>query len=115
MIGEDRGAGTVAVIGVAAVIIGLAGMLAPVSAISVARHRAAAAADAAALAAAAAVAGFGPVVDDPCASAEMVADAGGAALVACDLNGLVVTIQAAVETAFGLVAARATAGPLLGG
>ncbi len=111
MSGADRGAGTVAVIGLAALVIGLAGMLAPVTAVSVARHRVAAAADAAALAAAEVLAGFGPVTADPCGTAAIIANAGGVGLVGCELDGLVVTVEAAVDTAFGAVLARATAGP----
>lgn len=95
----------------AAAVIGLAALLAPVASISVARHRAAAAADAAALAGAAVVAGLAAAPEGPCAAAAELAVRGGAALRDCDVDGLVVTVEASVATGLGEVAARATAGP----
>ena len=108
----DRGAATVAAIGLAAAAIGLAAMLAGVTGIPVARHRAVAAVDAAALAAAAIVAGFGSGLgDEPCGVAAAILDRHGVVLHACVVDGLVVTIDASAATPFGAVSARATAGP----
>jgi len=105
----DRGAGTVAALGIVAFGIGLAVLLAPISGIAVARHRAAAAADAAALAAAGVLSGFAS--GDPCGRAAEVAAAGGTSLHHCDLDGLVATVAVAAGTALGPVLAVATAGP----
>jgi len=109
---RDAGAGAVAVLGVAATVVALAVALIPIASISVSRHRAAVAADASALAAAAAVAGLGSQAgEDPCAAGSALAARHGAVLGGCIVDGLVVTVEAAVETVFGPVAARATAGP----
>jgi len=115
---SDRGSGTVAAIGLAAAVVAIAALLAPVAGIATARHRAASAADAAALAGAAVVAGLGPdsylgtgSSDDPCAVAADLAARHGAAIDSCAIGGLIVTVRAVVGTAFGPVAAAATAGP----
>lgn len=109
---DDRGAGTIAVLGLAAAVVGLGALLAPVAGVAVARHRAAAAADAAALAAAAVVAGVETGLGgEPCTAADAVAVRHGAGVVSCELDGLVVTIQARVDLAFGRLTAVATAGP----
>ncbi len=87
-------------------------MPAPAVSVSVARHRVAAAADAGALAAAVVVGGFGTAfAEEPCAAAELLATRHGGELVACEIDGLVVTVEVAVGTGFGPVAMRATAGP----
>jgi secretion/DNA translocation related TadE-like protein len=80
---------------------------------TVARHRVEAAADLAALAAATRLAG-GP--GPPCAAAEQVARANGAALLGCRLTGSDVEVEAETTLAFGglgsyRVQARARAGP----
>lgn len=108
----DRGAGTVAAVGLAATVLLVAGLLAPVVASAAARHRAVAAADAAAIAAAAVVAGFEiDVVGGPCAAAAAVAAAHEADLGHCEFDGLVATVETGVGTAFGRASAWATAGP----
>ena len=130
---SDRGAGTIAAVGVVAAVLGLAALLAPVAGIATARHLAASAADAAALAAAAVVAGLmglagteigpetatgpdqiGAFSGDPCDVADVLAARHGATLDACQIDGLVVTIRVAVKTEFGVVRVTATAGPAEG-
>ncbi|HET8927920.1 MAG TPA: helicase [Microbacterium sp.] len=83
--------------------------LAVVGGASAAAQHAAGAADAAALAAADAAAGA--LDGDPCAVAGAVADANGAALIACDLDGLVATVRAAYPYAGLRAEASARAGP----
>lgn len=106
---DDHGAGTITAIGVLALCLLLATLLAPATAIAPARHLAAAAADAAALAAADTRSGIH--AGDPCEQAARLAAAHGAALRACVIDGAVVTVEAAVGTAFVAVVAAATAGP----
>ena len=109
---DDRGAGTLAVVGLAAAVVGLAVLLAGIAGIPVARHRAMTGADAAALAAAAIVAGFGTDLgEEPCAAAGALLDRHGVEMRSCVVDGLDVTIEASVVTPFGPVAARSTAGP----
>ena len=73
------------------------------------RERTAGAADAAALAAADVVAGVVP--GSPCARAGETAAAGGARLVACDVDGATATVAVESLRPGPVVAARATAGP----
>jgi secretion/DNA translocation related TadE-like protein len=83
--------------------------LAAVSTASVLGQRLAGAADAAALAAADAASGA--VTGVPCERAAQVAEASGALILACDLDGLIATVT--VSARFGVLtaAARARAGP----
>jgi secretion/DNA translocation related TadE-like protein len=106
---RDRGAGTVVVIGVVALVFGIGALTVPVATVGIARHRAAAAADAAALAAADVLVGI--AAGAPCAVAEQVAAAAGVDLTECIPEGLVVTVAVHAPSAFGLVAMAATAGP----
>lgn len=102
-------AGVAVTLGAAAVTSALAVGVAAVGSAAILSARASGAADAAALAAADAASGA--VSGVPCEVAERVAAAGGAVVVACDLDGLVATVQ--VRTGAGLLAAhaRARAGP----
>lgn len=106
---SDHGAGTVTAIGLLALCLLLAALLAPATLVAPARHRAAAAADAAAIAAADTL--IGHHRGDPCDQASRLAEAHGARLRACVPNGLIVTVEAVVSTAFIEVAVAATAGP----
>jgi len=87
----------------------IGGLLVPVVAASVARHRATVAADAAALAAADALVGI--VRGDACARAAEVAAADGASLERCVVDGLVATVRVEARAALLAVEASATAGP----
>ena len=106
---SDRGAGAVlalAIVGAIALV--LLAELALGAALEL-RQRVIGAADAAALAAADAASGA--VSGVPCGLAARVAEAGGATLTACALDGLVATVT--VTAGFGAVpfSARSTAGP----
>ncbi|WP_210508558.1 Rv3654c family TadE-like protein [Naasia sp. SYSU D00057] len=105
----DEGAGSVLVLGVAAVAVLLTALLVPLYMALSANRAVAAAADAAALAAADAASGALPGY--PCELAALIAAENGARLTSCRLDGITATV--AVEGAvFGLpVAAAARAGP----
>jgi secretion/DNA translocation related TadE-like protein len=104
---RDEGFVTVAVVGLAAVLVAVSALLATLGAVAVARHRAASAADLAALAAA------GHVLDGTaCEAAREVARAAGAELTDCRPEGTTVLVVAAVRVgALGTARARARAGP----
>lgn len=97
----DHGAGSVLVLALVMVAVGLIGLLTLVGGAVVARHRAEAAADLAALAAAshAAAAGGGRTMPAAgCRTAEAVAAAGGARLTACrELPDGTVVVEVVVE------------------
>ncbi|WP_243073985.1 Rv3654c family TadE-like protein [Microbacterium sp. SS28] len=99
MAGTGLAVGIVA--GCAALVLGLT----TVSAAAVTGQRLAGAADAAALAAADAASGASRGV--PCERAADVAQAGGASLAACDVDGLVATVT--VSATFGALTASASA------
>lgn len=101
--------GTALAVGALALTAALAVGYASVGAASAHATRLAGTADAAALAAADAASGA--VRGIPCERAEEIAARAGAALVACDLVGLIASVR--VEANFGLLpaAARARAGP----
>ncbi|MDF2560940.1 MAG: helicase [Microbacterium sp.] len=104
-------AGTALAAGVLTVAATLSLGLAAVGGASVTAQRVAGAADAAALAAADAASGAVPTVVEPCALAARVAEASGAQLTGCSLEGLVATVE--VQAAYAGLAAvsRARAGP----
>ncbi|MBB5787599.1 Rv3654c family TadE-like protein [Jiangella mangrovi] len=91
----ERGAGTVLVLAVVLVVMVAVQAVAVLAAGQTARHRAAAAADLAALAAAQRLAS-GAV--DPCADAGRIAQANGADLRDCVVDGAEVEVQVRVET-----------------
>ncbi|MFS0895346.1 helicase [Microbacterium sp. 179-I 3D3 NHS] len=105
MAGSALGAGLVGV--VAALALGFT----VVGGAAVTAQRSAGAADAAALAAADAASGAVVAVEPPCALAARVAQAAGAALLDCTLEGFVATVR--VQAAYAGLAAvsRARAGP----
>lgn len=105
----DRGSGTITAVGLLALCLLLATLLVPTMQLAPARHRAAAAADAAAIAAADTLIGLH--AGDPCERAGQVARAHGAELRACVPDGLIVTVEAVVVTAFVPLFMSATAGP----
>ena len=113
MRGREEGFVTVAVAGLALVLVAVSALVATLSAVAVTRHRAAAAADLAALAAARhAVEGAGPA----CEAGRRVAAAQGAVLVGCRLDGLDVLVEVAVTPPgrlgdLGQARALARAGP----
>lgn len=104
-------AGSVLAAGILGVVGSLAFGLAIVGGASVTAQRAAGAADAAALAAADAASGAVQSADGPCELAARVAEAAGARLTGCVLDGFVATVK--VQAAYaGLAAvAHARAGP----
>lgn len=109
----DAGFVTVAVVGLALVLVAAAGLVATLGAVAVARHRAAAAADLAALAAASHAPDGLPAA---CAAARRVAEAQGASLERCRLEGPDADVVVAVRppgrlAALGSARARARAGP----
>lgn len=106
---DDRGAGTVVVVGMLASAVLVVTSAHALAATLVAHARAASAADAAALAAADTASGREP--GTPCDNAARIAALHGAALTACLLDGLVATVAAEVPAPLVVVSARATAGP----
>lgn len=104
---RQEGFVTVVVVGLAAVLVGAAALLATLGAVAVARHRAASAADLAALAAA------GHLLDGTaCGEARRVARAAGAELVVCRPEATTVLVITAVRLgSLGTARARARAGP----
>ena len=105
----ERGAGTALTLGLGLGLVALLLLVLPVHAVVVARHAVAAAADAAALAAADAASGAVP--GHPCEVAVLVAEANGASVRSCEVDGLVATVTTG-RTILGLdVSERATAGP----
>lgn len=107
--GAERGAGSILVVGILAAVIALTLLAAPIVGLHVDRRRTAAAADAAALAAADTVIGIVP--GEPCGTAARTAEANGAALTACVVDDLVVTVAVARSAGPFVVTATATAGP----
>jgi secretion/DNA translocation related TadE-like protein len=105
----DGGAGSVLGVAVIGAIVTLSIALVPLGAVLARTHAIAGAADAAALAAADARSGAVP--GSPCIVAATVASSNGAALTACELDGLIATVRVG-GSVFGLdVVASATAGP----
>lgn len=104
-------AGSVLAAGVLVVTATLSWGLAVVGGAAVTAQRAAGAADAAALAAADAASGSIVTTDEPCALAAKVAEAAGATLTGCAVDGFVATVH--VKAAYAGLAAvsRARAGP----
>lgn len=92
---SQRGAGTVFILSIVLVVMVALQAVAVLAAGQSARHRAAAAADLAALAAANRLA-FGSA--DPCADAGRIADANGAVLRDCVIDGMEVEVQVRVDT-----------------
>lgn len=89
----DEGFVAVAFAGLVMVLVCVTALLAALGAVAVARHRAASAADLAALAAAQhAAEGSGPA----CRAAQLVAQAQGAQLISCQLDGTQVLLQVRV-------------------
>jgi secretion/DNA translocation related TadE-like protein len=107
--GRDRGAGTILGLAILGVFLALTLMLVPAWAMLATKQKLAGAADAAALAAA--DARLGVVGDYPCPLAATVARANGAALAACEVDGLIVTVAVSGTIAGIRVTATATAGP----
>jgi secretion/DNA translocation related TadE-like protein len=105
---EQEGFVTLAVVGLAAVLVATGGLVATLGAVAVARHRAASAADLSALA------GARHVLDGTaCDVAQSVARAQSAVLTGCAVAGSEVTVVAAVKVpGLGTAQARATAGPV---
>jgi secretion/DNA translocation related TadE-like protein len=106
---RDRGAGSVLGVAVVGALVCLTAMLVPLYSVLVHKQALAGAADAAALAAADARVGI--LAGEPCDLARTVAQANGAALASCALDGLVVTVSVTAPLAGFAVAASATAGP----
>ena len=105
----ERGSGTVVTLGLGLAVIALLLVVLPVYAVLATRHSVAAAADAAALAAADAASGLVP--GHPCDVAVRVAEANGAFVGSCEIDGLVVTVSAG-RIVLGLaLSEQATAGP----
>jgi secretion/DNA translocation related TadE-like protein len=115
---DDRGSGTVLLLGVVAVVVVLAAGLGLLVSAQLARGRAQAAADLAALAAADELrggpAGLGAAVGgSPCGVAGAVAERNGGRLISCRAEGLgVVRVQVAVGGRAGTASADARAGPV---
>lgn len=110
---RDRGSGTILTIAIVACIVALTAMTIPLYSALVLRQAVAGAADAAALAAADAAVGI--VAGFPCEVAGRVAAANGAALDACEVDGLIVTVVTSRSMLGIPVTAAATAGPPTGG
>ena len=110
---HERGSGSVLVLGIACVTLALVAMLVPLYSVFASRSELASVADAAALAAADTRSGFSMTgtVAEPCARAAELAATAGARLVACGIDGLVVTVSV-TKTILGVpLEQSATAGP----
>lgn len=107
--GADDGAGTILAVGLVAVVVCLTATALPLYAVFAHKQALAGAADAAALAAADVRIGILP--GEPCAVAAVVAQANGAALTGCAVDGLVVTVAVGGAVAGFPVQGSATAGP----
>jgi secretion/DNA translocation related TadE-like protein len=109
--GDDRGAGTVAALGLGLGMVAVLLLVLPLYGALATRHSVAAAADAAALAAADTASGLVPGY--PCETAERVAAANGASLVECTIDGPVATVTVArgIPGAPFRLQESATAGP----
>ncbi|MEV8214397.1 Rv3654c family TadE-like protein [Leifsonia sp. NPDC077715] len=106
---DDAGSGSLLGLGIACVVVTVAGGGMTVVGASAAQARAAAAADLAALAAADAA--VGRVAGVPCDAAGHVAEANGATLAACEQEGTVVTVTTATPFLAWHATASARAGP----
>lgn len=105
----EEGAGSVLVVGLIAAVLMLTLMFTPVMAAHLDSARVATAADAAALAAADTAVGIVPGV--PCSNAARTAEANGAVLSGCRVEGLVVTVAVSRASGPFVATATATAGP----
>lgn len=105
----ETGSGGVLALALVAATILLAGLTLPIGAMLAGKQRAVAAADAAALAAADVAVGI--VAGFPCEVAASVAEANGARLAACEVDGLIATVHVTGSLAGPRVMAGATAGP----
>ncbi|HKG51874.1 MAG TPA: Rv3654c family TadE-like protein [Actinomycetales bacterium] len=115
---REAGSATVLVLAVALMAVVMATFVAGLSAVAVARHRAAAAADLGALAAADVLSGR--AAGSSCTVARQVVRAGGAGLAGCRTQGRIAEIEVRLRPhgppgRFGQVSARARAGPAMGG
>jgi secretion/DNA translocation related TadE-like protein len=105
----ERGSGAVLALTIALAVLAVSLAVVALGGAAALRQRVIAAADSAALAAADTALGAAP--GSPCANAERIAAAHGASLVRCELDGLVVTVEATASFAGIPVRARARAGP----
>lgn len=106
---RERGSGSVLGIALIGAIVGLVVGVVPLYAVLAGRSNLAGAADAAALAAA--DARVGVVTGYPCDRAAEVAEANGATLTACDVDGLIATVSVSATFAGFRLESTATAGP----
>ena len=111
--GGERGAGSVLAVAIVGVLIALTVLALPLYSVLSRKQAVGGAADAAALAAADVRVGIVP--GEPCAVAASVAEANGAELSACAVDGLVVTVAARTRVLGFVVEAAATAGPAANG
>lgn len=109
----ERGAGSILAVAVLATIMATILLVAPLFRALVTRAEVTGAADAAALAAADVARGILPGV--PCIIAASVADANGAVLDECRVEGVIVTVRVSAAVLAFSVTATATAGPPLTG
>lgn len=105
----ERGSGSVLAVALVASVLMLAGLVLPLNAALTTRQLTANAADAAALAAADTASGLVPGY--PCANAAEAARLNGAALGACMVNGLEVTVTATRKVLGVVLSVAARAGP----
>jgi secretion/DNA translocation related TadE-like protein len=105
----ERGAATVLMVGVIAVVVAVATFAAGLGLVVTARHRASAAADAAALAAADTA--LGATSGIPCERAATVAVAAGVHLAACRQEGVCARVEVRLSVLTFEVRARSRAGP----
>lgn len=109
MVGGDRGAASIVAVGMIGALAALTALTVPLYSALAMKQSVSAAADAAALAAADVAVGRAPGF--PCEVAARVAEANGASVATCTLDGLVATVTVA-RTLLGVpVSATATAGP----
>ena len=106
---RDAGSGSVLAVGVAGAIVCLAAVVVPLYAVLAARSSVAGAADSAALAAA--DARVGAVTGFPCERAAEVAEANGATLTGCTVDGLIATVTVQRQIAGFTLRQTSTAGP----
>lgn len=106
---DDRGAGSIMIVAIMAAVLALVSLSIPLYTVLSAKQRIAGAADASALAAADVAVGRAAGV--PCTVAAAVARANRVKLLACEADGLILTVRVGARVAGLEVTVTATAGP----
>ncbi len=106
---DERGSGSILVVAVISAVLGITALTMPLWGVLIVKNQLASAADSSALAAADVAAGRAP--GDPCQMAAVIAEANGASVAGCRVDGLVVTVLVERSVLGFAMTAAATAGP----